>query len=299
MKARDLRLVADHRFAWQDHDPRAKCGFRDRADAEARLAEDVTKLGAFQDVFAANGTYGLVIIIQGVDAAGKDGIIKHVMGGLNAQGVSVHSFRAPSPQERLHDFLWRANRALPERGRIAIFNRSYYEEVLTLRVNPELVQAERIPQRLIEHDLWETRFREINEFERYLQHNGIGILKFFLNISKREQLQRLLARIDEKEKNWKFSASDLETPQKWDAYQDAYAEMLRHTSTKHAPWYVIPADRKWVARLAVATIVVEHLESLQLTVPKPVPHDAERLALARAYIEAELARIDEGLPDHS
>lgn len=292
MKSHDIRLDPSAPFHWSNHDPRSKCGFDDRADAERRLVEDIAKLVELQDVFSAVASYGLVIIIQGVDASGKDGIVKHVMTGLNPQGVSVHPFRAPSNEERMHDFLWRANRVLPERGRIAIFNRSYYEEVLVVRVNPQLVAAEHLPQELADHGLWETRYHEINEFERYLVRNGIGVLKFFMNLSKEEQLERLLARIKEDDKNWKFSAADLETPQKWDAYHEAYGEMLRHTSSGHAPWYVVPADRKWVARLAVATVVVEHLESLRLKNPKLRAEEAERLATARSYIEGEIERIE-------
>jgi PPK2 family polyphosphate:nucleotide phosphotransferase len=290
MKASDIRLNPDLPFHWHDHDPRSKLGFERRADGEKQLAADVERLIALQDVFFASSTYGLLIVIQGVDAAGKDGIVKHVMSGLNPEGVSVNSFRAPSTEERAHDYLWRASRVLPERGRIAIFNRSYYEEVLVVRVNPPLLAAQKLPPELTDGNIWETRYHQMVEFERYLVQNGIIVLKFFLNLSREEQLERLLARIKETDKNWKFSAADLETPQKWDEYRKAYEEMLRHTSSGHAPWYVIPADRKWVARLAVANIIVEHLAALKQTYPKMGPDDAARLAKAEAYITSAMAK---------
>ena len=291
MKASDIRLDPNRPFRWHDHDPRSRMGFDDRADAERQLADDIAQMVVLQDVFSANATYGMLIVMQGVDASGKDGIIKHVMTGLNPQGVSVHPFRAPSGEERAHDYLWRAARVLPERGRIAIFNRSYYEEVLVVRVNPEDLEAQRLPADLRNHDIWETRFHQIVEFERYLAQNGIIVVKFFMHLSREEQLERLLERIEEQDKNWKFSAADLETPQKWDKYRDAYEQMLRHTSSGHAPWYVIPADRKWVARLTVANVIVEHLAALRLSYPKTKPADAERLAQAKQYIDAAILEL--------
>jgi PPK2 family polyphosphate:nucleotide phosphotransferase len=291
VKASDVRLDPDRPFHWHNHDPRSRLGFADRAEAEKQLASDVEQLIALQDVFSANATYGMLIIIQGVDAAGKDGIIKHVMSGLNPQGVRVYPFRAPSTEERTHDYMWRSSQYLPARGRIAIFNRSYYEEVLVVRVNPDFLDAQRLPAEVADHGIWELRFHQMVEFERYLVQNGIIVLKFFMNISREEQLERLLERINDKDKNWKFSATDLETPQKWDKYRDAYEQMLRHTSSGHAPWYVIPADRKWVARLAVANVIVEHLAALRLNYPATKPADAERLKAAEQYIEGAIADL--------
>jgi PPK2 family polyphosphate:nucleotide phosphotransferase len=289
MNVGETRVDPDRPFHWRDHDPRSKLGFADRAEGEKQLAADVQRLISLQDIFSANGTWGMLIVIQGVDAAGKDGIVKHVMSGLNPQGVRVYPFRAPSSEERVHDYLWRAAGHLPERGRIAIFNRSYYEEVLVVRVDPEFLDAQRLPPELSGPDIWETRFRQMVEFERYLTQNGIMVLKFCLNVSREEQLERLLDRIEQPDRNWKFSADDLETPRKWDKYRQAYEQMLRHTSSGHAPWYVIPADRKWVARLAVANIIAEHLEALHQTYPKPKPEDAKRLSEAKKFIESALA----------
>jgi PPK2 family polyphosphate:nucleotide phosphotransferase len=287
---KELLVEPGRRFRWSDHDPRSKLGFDDRADAEKKLADDVDKLIELQDVFAANGSYGLLIVLQGVDAAGKDGIVRHVMSGLNPQGVRVYPFRAPSPEERAHDYLWRAEREVPERGRIAIFNRSYYEDVLIVRVHPELLEGQRLPQHVVNGDIWRDRFRQINNFEQYLVENGILVLKFFLNVSREEQLKRLLERIDEPDKNWKFSPSDLEVPQQWDAYRSAYEEMLSRTSTAHAPWFAIPADRKWVARLAVADVVAERLAALELSYPRTAPADRKRLDDAKTFIERELGK---------
>jgi len=288
MKTSALRVDPDRPFRWRDHDPADRCGFENRADAEKQLAADVAKMIELQDVFFADARYGLLIIIQGVDAAGKDGIVKHVMSGLNPMGVNVYSFRAPSAEERAHDYLWRSSRLLPPRGRIAIFNRSYYEEVLVCRVHPEFIDAERLPPNYLGPTLWRQRFEQMVDYERYLVHQGITVLKFFLHLSREEQLERLLERIHDPDKNWKFSPSDLETPQHWHKYRDAYDEVLLHTSSHHAPWYVIPADRKWVARLAVANIVVDHLKKLDLQYPKMRAPDLERLAQAKTYIEGEM-----------
>ena len=285
-----LRVDPNRPFRWDDYPTDARCGFADKAAARKRLADDVQRLTRLHDVFGANATYGLLIVVQGVDAAGKDGIIKHVMKGLNPQGVRVYAFRQPTPKERAHDFLWRSAAAVPERGRIAIFNRSYYEEVLVVRVDPENIAAERLPPELRTQQIWEQRFQQINNFERYLVDNGILVLKFMLNVSRERQLERLLARIDEPQKRWKFSASDLETPRRWDGYREAYAEMLHRTTTGHAPWYVIPADRKWVTRLAVAAITVERLEGLRLSYPQPPPSESARFAEARDYLRGELGR---------
>ena len=291
MKISALRVDPDRPFRWKEHDPRDRCGFADRAEAEKQLAADVEKMIALQDVFYADARFGMLIIIQGVDAAGKDGIVKHVMAGLNPAGVNVYSFRSPSAEERAHDYLWRTEHVVPPRGRIAIFNRSYYEEVLVVRVHPEFIDAERLPPNYVGSHLWQQRFAQIVDYERYLTHQGIAVLKFFLHLSREEQLERLLERIDDTDKNWKFSPSDLETPQHWHEYRDVYDEMLYHTSSHHAPWYIIPADRKWVARLAVANIIVEHMKKLDLQYPKMLPPDLERLAAAKTYIESEMHRL--------
>ena len=288
MKTHELRVDPDRPFRWKEHDPRDRCGFEVRADAEKQLASDVARMIELQDVFFADAHYGLLIIIQGVDAAGKDGIVKHVMSGVNPEGVNVYSFRAPSSEERSHDYLWRASRLVPPRGRISIFNRSYYEEVLVCRVHPEFIDAQRLPPELVGPHLWKERFAQMVAFEDYLVHQGITVLKFFLHISREEQLQRLRERIDEPDKNWKFSPADLETPRHWQQYLDAYEEMLVHTSSHRAPWYVVPADRKWVARLVVANVVVEHLAKLKLQYPKMAPADAQRLADAKAYIDTQM-----------
>ena len=289
MKTSALRVDPRQPFHWKDHDPRDRCGFDHRSDAEKQLASDVARMIELQDVFYADARYGLLIIIQGVDASGKDGIVKHVMSGLNPEGVNVYSFRAPSADERAHDYLWRQSRVAPQRGRIAIFNRSYYEEVLVCRVHPEFVEAERLPPELVGPGLWKERFAQMVEYERYLDRQGITVLKFCLHISREEQLERLAERIVDPNKNWKFSPSDLETPQHWDKYNEVYEDMLVQTSSHHAPWYVVPADRKWVARLVVANVVVEHLAKLDLQYPKVQGADKARLTEAKAYIDAELA----------
>jgi PPK2 family polyphosphate:nucleotide phosphotransferase len=220
----------------------------------------------------------VLLILQAMDAAGKDGIIKHVMSGVNPQGCQVYAFKAPSQQELNHDFLWRTTKCLPEHGHIGIFNRSYYEEVLVLRVHPELLAHENLPPPLVTADLWNERFQDINTFERHLVRNGVVIRKFFLHVSKKEQRQRLLARLDEPDKNWKISMADVQERHYWDDYTDAYQDMIRHTATEEAPWYVVPADNKWFTRLVVAEVVVDALESLHLKYPEL--NDAQRKDLA-------------------
>jgi PPK2 family polyphosphate:nucleotide phosphotransferase len=225
-----------------------------------------------------------------MDAAGKDGAIEHVMSGVNPQGVQVYSFKAPSAEEMDHDFLWRTMRCLPERGRIGIFNRSYYEEVLVVRVHPDLLAKERIPPPLVTKQIWTERFEDINAVERYLARNGVVVRKFFLHVSKKEQKRRFLRRLDEKEKNWKFSAADIQERAHWDAYMEAYEDMIRHTATPHAPWYVIPADNKWFTRLVVAEAIVDTLEKLALAFPKMSPAARAELIAARAALEKEDSR---------
>jgi len=241
-------------------------GFKTKDDAKTTLVSDIERLSALQDVFYADGRSALLIVFQGMDAAGKDGAIKHVMSGVNPQGVDVFSFKTPTAEELAHDYLWRASKVLPQRGRIGIFNRSYYEELAVVRVHPALLKGERAPRAAGTH-VWKERFEDITAFERHLSRNGTLILKFFLHISNEEQRKRLLARIDLPEKNWKISVSDVRERAFWEAYQHAYSELLTHTSTEFAPWYVIPSDRKWFTRAAVANIIVARLKALDLTYP--------------------------------
>jgi len=227
----------------------------------------------------------LLLIFQGMDAAGKDGAIKHVMYGINPQGCQVYSFKTPSAEELDHDYLWRTMKCLPERGRIGIFNRSYYEEVLIVRVHPEILASERIPAPLVTKNIWEERFQDICCFERYLSRNGLVIRKFFLHVSKKEQKKRFLDRLQQSEKNWKFSAADLHERERWDNYKDAYEEMIVNTSTPRAPWFVIPADNKWFTRLAVAAAIVDTLDDLNLSYPKLDAQKRKELQAARKALE--------------
>jgi PPK2 family polyphosphate:nucleotide phosphotransferase len=254
--------------------------------AAAQLESDVKSLADLQTRLAAQNTYALLVILQGIDAAGKDGTIKHVMSGLNPAGCQVKSFKVPSEEELDHDYLWRYAKALPERGNIGIFNRSYYEEVLVVRVHPELLQRQRIPGKKSDK-FWASRYEEINEFERYLARNGIEVLKFFLHLSKEEQKRRFLDRLDSPEKHWKFSAADVKERSFWDDYARAFEDMLSHTSTEVAPWHVIPADQKWFARLAVANFVVGKLDTLKLKFPTLDAAGKQALADARKSLEAE------------
>jgi PPK2 family polyphosphate:nucleotide phosphotransferase len=272
----------------KDYDPSFTAGFKDKQAAQEALLEDVSGLAAAQDVLWASKQYGVIIILQALDAAGKDGTIKHVMSGVNPQGVVVHSFKAPSDEERMHHFLWRPMRALPRCGQIAIFNRSYYEEVLVVRVHPEFLDSQWLPSRLRASQLdrvWKQRYADINQFEEVAHRNDYRILKFFLNVSKEEQRERFLERINNPEKNWKFSAADVRERGFWDKYQEAYEEMLNATSTESAPWYVIPADKKWFARACVADIITSQIQKLDLKYPKL--SDKERSALGKAKQELE------------
>ena len=231
--------------------------------------------------------YSLLIILQAMDAAGKDGTIKHVMSGVNPQGTQVTSFKAPSDEELDHDYLWRNFKTLPERGRIGIFNRSYYEEVLVARVHPEILDRQRIPPELKGKGIWKQRFEEINNFEKYVTHNGTVVLKFFLNVSKGEQKKRFLERIDLPEKNWKFSPFDVQERGRWDDYQAAYEDMFNHTSTEHAPWYIVPADHKWFTRLAVAAVIYQTMKDLKLEYPTVSDEHKQGLLKARELLENE------------
>ncbi|HEV2765412.1 MAG TPA: polyphosphate kinase 2 family protein [Pyrinomonadaceae bacterium] len=271
----------------KEYDPEYTGEFNSKEDALEKLERDIERLAELQDILYAQDTYALLLVFQAMDASGKDGVIKHVMSGVTPAGCQVYSFKAPSPEELDHDYLWRCYRALPERGRIGIFNRSYYEEVLAVRVHPEYLLGQQLPPEARGPDVWERRFEEINNFERHLTRNGTHILKFFLNVSKAEQKRRFMERIERPEKNWKFSFGDVRERGHWDAYMRAYEEVFRHTSTEHAPWYVIPADHKWFTRAAVADIIVKKLESMPLVYPELSERHRRELAEARRLLEAE------------
>lgn len=288
MKLARFRARAGKNFSLDDHDPRRLDGFDSKDEAQQELKKDVERLAALHDVFYASGQYALLIIFQAMDAAGKDGAIKHVMSGINPQGCQVTSFKTPSPRELAHDYLWRCNIFLPERGRIGIFNRSYYEEVLIVRVHPELLELRNFADLPRLPKLWKRRYREINDFERYLTDNGTLILKFFLNVSKEEQKRRFLERINTPSKNWKYSANDVKERAHWDSYMEAYEEMIAATSTSHAPWYVVPADHKWFSRALISKVLVKTLQSLNLKYPSLEAEELRALEEARKVLEAEV-----------
>jgi PPK2 family polyphosphate:nucleotide phosphotransferase len=271
----------------KDYDPGDTGGLVEKKEAQKLLAEGVQLLAEYQNKLYAQNTYSLLIIFQAMDAAGKDSTIRHVMSGLNPQGTQVYSFKAPSAEDLDHTYLWRNFKALPERGNIGIFNRSYYEEVLVTRVHPEILQRQQLPDELKDKKIWQRRFREINNFEKYLAENGMVILKFFLNVSKDEQKKRFLERIDLPEKNWKFSMADARERRHWGEYQAAYEDMLNNTSTKHAPWYVVPADHKWFTRIAVAGVIYQTLKNLKLAYPAVSEEHRQELLKARKTLENE------------
>jgi len=271
----------------RDFDPGCTGGLDDKAAAESRLSESIALLADYQDRLAAQEEFGVLLILQGIDAAGKDSTVKHVMSGLNPKGVLVHNFKQPSAEELSHDFLWRYQRALPARGQIAVFNRSHYEEVLVVKVHPELLSAERLPATAAVRDVWTRRYREINEWEHYLVDNGIHVAKVFLNLSEREQAKRFVKRIDEPEKNWKFAPGDIREREHWDEYQRAFAEMLSHTSTEHAPWYVVPADHKWFSRLVAAAVLTRMLAELDPRYPQATDEVRREMAAARERLLEE------------
>ncbi|KEF40801.1 MAG: hypothetical protein ER33_15015 [Cyanobium sp. CACIAM 14] len=259
----------------------------DKPEAKQALADGVAMLSALQDKLYAQDRWALLLVFQAIDAAGKDGTIKHVMSGVNPQGCQVSSFKMPSAVDLNHDYLWRCNNALPERGRIGIFNRSYYEETLVVRVHPELLQRQTIPPELVGKEIWKERFADIRHYEDYLGRNGIVVRKFFLHLSKGEQKRRFLERLDTPEKNWKFSANDIKERAYWDDYMQAYEEMIQHTSTPQAPWYVVPADNKWFTRLVVAAAVIDTLDGLDLHYPEVSADARSQLEAARRQLEAE------------
>lgn len=303
MKTEDMK-TEEEILAWCRVDPGEKVRLKDydpawagdkevpkekrKKLAEKLLSEDVSELARAQELLYAADTWSILLIFQAMDAAGKDGTIKHVMSGINPQGCQVYSFKHPSYEELEHNFLWRCMKALPERGRIGIFNRSYYEEVLIVKVHPELIAAQRIPDgKPNGKSFWEARYEDINNFERHLARNGTLILKFFLNVSKQEQRERFLARLDDPAKYWKFSAGDLAERAYWDDYMAAYEECLTETSTKWAPWHIIPADHKWVSRAIVAKIVVNAIEELKLQFPRVTEEQLEQIAVARQRLQQD------------
>ena len=257
-----------------------------KPDAQSLQQQQMQQLTELQDKLYAQDRRALLLIFQAMDAAGKDGTIKHVMSGVNPQGCQVFSFKAPSAEELDHDYLWRTSRCLPQRGHIGIFNRSYYEEVLVVRVHPELLQKERVPAELVTRKIWKQRFEDIASFERYLTRNGIAVRKFFLHLSKQEQRTRFLQRLEEPQKNWKFSAADVRERQSWDDYQQTYEKMIRHTAARHAPWFVVPADHKWFARLVVSTAIVNALKEMKLAYPTVDAAARQQLQAAKAALGA-------------
>jgi PPK2 family polyphosphate:nucleotide phosphotransferase len=270
----------------KDFDPAFKAGVTSKKRGRELVAEGITLLAEYQARLAAQDTWGVLVVLQALDAAGKDGTIRHVMSGVNPQGVSVHSFKVPSAEELDHDYLWRYAQRLPARGEIGIFNRSHYEEVLVVRVHPEHLARQRLSKGATSGDVWKRRFREINDWERYLSENGFRVVKLFLNLSKEEQRRRFLRRIDLPDHNWKFSTADLNERQYWRKYQTAFSEVLSHTSTEWAPWYVIPADRKWFARLGAAAVITHTLMDMDPHFPEVSDERRRELLEIRAALEA-------------
>jgi PPK2 family polyphosphate:nucleotide phosphotransferase len=280
-----FRVRPGKKLRLEDHDPGDTGRFTSKEDGRRHLEKGLERLRELQERLYAQDEWALLLVFQAMDAAGKDSVIEHVMSGVNPQGCQVYSFKAPSSEELDHDFLWRTARCLPERGRIGVFNRSHYEEVLVVRVHSSILERQKLPARLVSEDIWKERYQDIKGWERHLARNGTAIRKFFLNVSPEEQRKRFLARLDEPEKNWKFAAADVEERQHWDEYAKAYEDALEATSTEQAPWYVIPADHKWFTRLAVADVVVEALEEIDPQFPQVGAAQQEELARARALLE--------------
>jgi len=285
MKIKEFSIKDGQGFHLKDFDPGSTGGLAKSPAIEEEIAGNIGTLTKLQDVLYANNRYGVLVILQAMDAAGKDGIIKHIMSGLNPQGVQVTPFKVPSAEELDHDYLWRSHEHLPERGNIAIFNRSYYEDVLVVKVHR--LAAQNMPEALVGKDLWEVRYRQLRDYERYMQENGIVVIKFFLYLSKEAQAQRLIERIDNPAKNWKFSAGDLEERQYWDHYQEAYQEMIQATATADAPWYIIPSDHKWFARLLVSEVMIKRLQALPLKYPELAAAEKAKLAEYRRQLTGE------------
>ena len=284
-----FRIVNGEKFRLKDIDPRDTLQFKgeDKPRAKQALANGVAALAELQDKLYAQDKWAVLLIFQAMDAAGKDGAIKHVMSGVNPQGCQVTSFKSPSAEELDHDFLWRCMKVLPNRGEIGIFNRSYYEEVLVVRVHPEFLSNQKLPSGLVTKSIWKERYQDIRSFERYLTRNGVVIRKFFLHVSRGEQKRRFLERLENPEKHWKFSPADLAERKLWDAYMDAYEDMIRNTATKYAPWYVVPADNKWFTLVVVAAAVIDALSSLGLEYPEVGPDKLREFAAAKKALTAK------------
>ena len=285
--ARTFRVDSGKHFRLKDYDPADTGHGRSEDNAKEALLEGIARTAELQDQLYAQGNWSILLIFQAMDAAGKDGAISHVMSGINPQGCQVYSFKAPTSTDLQHDFLWRTTCSLPERGHIGIFNRSYYEEVLIVRVHPEILKSQKTPPSLVGKKIWKERFEDICCFERHMARSGTVIRKFFLNLSKKEQKKRFLARLDHPEKNWKFSAADIHERKWGDDYQDAYEDMIRNTSTEEAPWYVVPADNKWFTRLVVSCVLVDTLESLNLSYPKVDPAKQKELEAAKKLLTSK------------
>lgn len=275
------------KISLSDYDPATTAPYTDKKSAIHQLHKDVEQIAKMQNILYAQNSHAVLIILQGMDTAGKDGVIRHVMSGVNPQGTDVHSFKQPSVEELDHDYLWRNVKALPARGAIGIFNRSYYEEVVIARVHPKILDGQKIPTELKSKNIWKNRFDDINHFEKYLARNGVVILKFFLHLSKAEQKKRLLTRMEHPKKNWKFSMADVHEREFWAHYTEAYEQALSHTSTEQALWHIIPADNKWVTRTAIAELIVQKLKSLQLDFPKLSEKQIQEMAEGKAKLEAE------------
>jgi PPK2 family polyphosphate:nucleotide phosphotransferase len=287
-----FRVSPGNGFKLADCDPEDTCGLDiGKKDAKELLESGVKRLANLQERLYAEGRWAILAILQGIDTSGKDGVIKHVLSGVYPQGCEVHSFKQPSSLELAHDFLWRGTLALPARGRIGIFNRSYYEETVVVRVHPELLEKQNLPLKLVTGDIWQQRYEDINNFELHLARSGTAPIKVYLNISKDEQLERLLARADDPDKRWKFSLYDVEERKLWDKFIAAYDDTIRHTATAHAPWYVVPANHKWFSRLLVAAVLVERMEALDLQFPKFDEANLEALERARAALRAEADKL--------
>jgi PPK2 family polyphosphate:nucleotide phosphotransferase len=288
MDINKFRVTEGEKLNLKDHSTDFTGDYTAKDDAVKDLKSNIKRLKKLQNVLYADDKHALLIIFQAMDAAGKDGAIKHVMSGVNPQGTQVFSFKAPSAEEKDHAYLWRCMKATPEKGRIGIFNRSYYEDVLVVRVHPEILQNSQLPDDIKNNpNIWEQRFGQIRNFEKYLNENGIAVLKFFLNVSKEEQKERFLARIDTPEKNWKFSTADMNERGFWDNYQNAYKEAIQATSTEKAPWYILPADHKWFTRLAVSEIIAKKLESMDLKYPQVSQEHIDRLQEAKKVLEGQ------------
>ncbi len=285
--AKRFRVESGKKFRLKQFDPGDTLDFtaEDKPRAQEALKDGVAALAELQDMLYAQDRWAVLLVFQAMDAAGKDGAIKHVMSGVNPQGCEVYSFKSPSSEELDHDYLWRCMKRMPERGRIGIFNRSYYEETLVTRVHPEFLARQKLPVAPDRKRVWGERFEDICAFERYLARNGVAICKFFLNVSKKEQKRRFLERLEDPEKNWKFSANDAKEREFWDEYMEAYEETIRNTASKHAPWYVVPADNKWFTRVVVAAAVIDTLAGLDLQYPKVGEEKRKELAAAKRALE--------------